>query len=162
MRQSGCYLLGFGIESGNHAVLKRANKQLDLDRVAGQVAMVRRHGLITFGYFILGLPGETFRSGLATIRYAATSELDLAHFGLYAPYPGSVDFVRAKDRPGLRNWDNYLFITPFPGSGLSPRALKTLLRLAYPSFYLQPARMRLLARTLGPRQILEAARVLYR
>jgi radical SAM superfamily enzyme YgiQ (UPF0313 family) len=161
MRQSGCYLLGFGIESGDRAVLKRTNKKLDLDRVADLVAMVRSQGLITFGYFILGLPGETFRSGLATIRYAAASQLDLAHFGLYAPYPGSADFARAKDQPGLRDWNNYLFITPFPVSDLSPMAQKTLLRLAYPAFYLHPARMRLLARMMGPRQVLEAARVLY-
>lgn len=161
MRRSGCYLLGFGIESGDRSVLERTNKHLNLDCVADRVAMVRHHGIIAFGYFILGLPGETIRSALETIRYAARSELDLAHFGLYAPYPGSLEFECLKDLPELRNWDSYLFITPFPGSDLSPRALKMLLRLAYPFFYLHPARVRLLARVMGPQQLSEAARVLY-
>lgn len=160
MRRSGCYLLGFGIESGDPRILARTRKRLDLDILADRVAMVRRHGIITFGYFILGLPGETFRSGLETVRLAARSELDLAHFGLFAPYPGSETFEDMRDRPGMRDWDSYLFIKPSPGADLAPGELKALLRLSYPAFYLHPRRARLLARVMGPRQLVEAARAL--
>lgn len=161
MKRSGCYLLGFGIESGDPEVLRRVNKKLDLEGVAERVAMVRRHGIMTFGYFILGLPGETRQSALKTIRFAAKSKFDLAHFGLYAPYPGSAEFEKVRSLPRVNEWDKYLFITPFPVSDLSPLALKGLLRLAYPAFYMNPKRARLLARMMGPKQFAEAVRILY-
>ena len=161
MKRSGCYLLGFGIESGEPEVLRRVHKNLDLDGVADRIAMVRRHGIMTFGYFILGLPGETRQSALKTIRFAAKSKFDLAHFGLYAPYPGSAEFEKVRSLPRVNEWDKYLFITPFPVSDLSPLALKGLLRLAYPAFYMNPKRARLLARMMGPKQFAEAVRILY-
>lgn len=161
MKKSGCYLLGFGIESGDPEVLRRVNKKLDLDGVAARVDMVRRAGILTFGYFILGLPGETRASAMRTVRYAVNSKFDLAHIGLYAPYPGSAEFEKVKDRPRVREWDKYLFITPFPVCDLSPAVLKGLLRISYPAFYINPRRARLLARMMGPKQFTEAVRVLY-
>jgi len=161
MKKSGCYLLGFGIESGDRAVLARVRKRLDLARVADPVAMVRAQGVITFGYFILGLPGESYASVLETIRYAAGSALDLAHFGIFAPYPGSEDYDRMKDLPGMRDWDRYLFYKPFPVSDVPPDELKALLRFAYPFFFVRPSRLRLLAGELAPRHWPEIARILY-
>ncbi len=161
MKRSGCYLLGFGIESADRDVLRRARKPLDLDAVARTVALVRQHGILTFGTFILGWPGETRASVLETIRYAASLELDIAHYGLYAPYPGSHDFEEMRDRPGLRDWDRYLAFEALPCSDLPPAELKALLRRAYADFYLRPARLRLYARMLGPAQLWAAARTLY-
>jgi radical SAM superfamily enzyme YgiQ (UPF0313 family) len=161
MKRSGCYLLGFGIESGDQAVLAHVHKRLNLDLVADAVHMVREQGVITFGYFILGLPGDTYASALRTIRYAAGSELDLAHFGIFAPYPGSAEYERLEHLPGLHDWDRYLFYKPFPVSDVPPDQLKALLRFAYPHFFLRPARLRLLARELGPGRWPEVARVLY-
>jgi radical SAM superfamily enzyme YgiQ (UPF0313 family) len=161
MKKSGCYVLGFGIESGNRAVLARAQKRLNLDLVADAVRMVREQGIITFGYFILGLPGDTYASTLETIRYAAASDLDLAHFGVFAPYPGSAEYERLKDLPDVHDWDRYLFFKPFPVSDVPADELKALLRFSYPYFFLRPARVRLLARELGPAGWAEVARVLF-
>ena len=124
--------------------------------MADTIALVRQHGIMTFGTFILGLPGETRRTMLETIRYAARSDLDIAHFGLYALYPGSSDFEKMKDRPSLRDWDRYLLFEAVPCSPLPPQQMKALLRRAYASFYL-----RLYARLLKPAQLREAARSLY-
>ena len=161
MKQSGCYLLGFGLESADSGVLKRANKHMALDRVADTVAMVRRRGIMTFGTFILGLPGETRQSALETIRYAANSDLDIAHFGLYVPFPGSRDFEEMRDRPGLRDWSSYVLFEALPCSDLPPREMKALLRRAYASFYFRPARMRLFTKMFRPAQLREAMRAFY-
>jgi len=161
MRRSGCYLLGFGIETADRDVLRRTGKDLDLDRVTDTIAMVRSHGILTFGTFVLGMPGETRRSVLETVRFAVDSGLDIAHFGLYAPYPGSRDFDAVRDVPGLREWDRYVAFETLPCSDLSAAERKALLRRAYASFYLRPARWRLYRQMLGPAQLQAAARALF-
>jgi radical SAM superfamily enzyme YgiQ (UPF0313 family) len=161
MKRSGCYLLGFGLESANRDVLARTGKRLELDRVLDTIALVREHGLTTFGTFVLGLPGETRASALETIRYAVDSGLDIAHFGAYAPYPGSPDFELVRHRPELRDWDRYVAFDALPGGALPPAELKALLRRAYASFYLRPARWRLYRQMLGPAQVLAASRALF-
>lgn len=148
MSRSGCYLLGFRIESPDGT---------DADAIA----TARRHGIMTFGTFILGFPGETRQTMLETIRYAVRSGVDIAHFGFYAPYPGSDDFDKMKDLPGMRDWDRYLLFEPLPCLPLPPGQMKAILRRAYLSFYVRPERLRLYAQLLKPAQMLEAARALY-
>ena len=164
MRRSGAYLMGFGIEAADRALLTRAGKPTDLDRVSDAIALVRRAGILTFGTFILGLPGQTRAAIEETIRYAVDAELDVAHFGLYAPYPGSPDFEAlarsASPPPGLRDWDRYVLSEPHPAASLPPQELKALLRRAYLSFYLRPARQRLYRRMMKPASIREAGRAL--
>jgi anaerobic magnesium-protoporphyrin IX monomethyl ester cyclase len=165
MRRSGCYLLGFGVEAADPALLQRSGKPIDLDRVSDGIAMVRRQGILCFGTFILGMPGQTRGAILETTRFAVSSALDIAHFGLYAPYPGSPDFdtLASSDPPppGLRDWDRYLLSEAHPAASLPPAELKALLRRAYLSFYLRPARQRLYRKMLHPSSIREAGRALH-
>ena len=62
MKQAGCKRVGFGVESGNQAVLDSIKKQQTIEDVRdGLHAMPRTAGLQTMGFFIFGLPGETRR-----------------------------------------------------------------------------------------------------
>ncbi|HDZ59663.1 MAG TPA: radical SAM protein, partial [Actinobacteria bacterium] len=70
MQRSGCYALGFGIESGSQKVLDINHKRLNLEKVAGKVEMVKGHGIETNGFFIIGLPGETVDTIKETVCFA--------------------------------------------------------------------------------------------
>ncbi|MDD5476676.1 MAG: radical SAM protein [Candidatus Omnitrophica bacterium] len=100
MREAGCYLVGFGIESGSQEILNRAQKQLNLSRVAQVVKMANKHDILTYGFFIIGLLGETKKTIRQTIDFAKKLPLDRAWFNVLVPYPGTEIFdLYSKGKP---------------------------------------------------------------
>ena len=89
MKRSGCYMLAFGLESGNQAILDRVRKRADLATIRSAIDSARREGIITQGFFIFGLPGETEATIRETIAFAKDSGLDRAQFLLLDVLPGS-------------------------------------------------------------------------
>lgn len=59
MREGGCEYVYVGLESGSDEVLKLMNKKCSVEHNARAVANARRVGIVTFGLFISGFPGET-------------------------------------------------------------------------------------------------------
>lgn len=182
MRRSGCYSLGFGIESGSQAVLEKNNKKLKLDRVADQVEMVKRHGIEAFGFFIIGLPGETVETIRETIRFARRVPFDRANFGLLSPLPGSSIFnehvlakaggegkaggetkTGAETKAGSEGFDHRVlnYFNPFPIGGLDSRELNRWQRRAVYSFYLRPVPLLKVIRDLRPAQVKQMVKALF-
>ena len=90
MKQSGCYELTFAFESGDEKVLRDiVNKPLDLGKARETVKMVKRHGLDTYGFFIIGFPGETREQILNTLRFIREVRLDRISLLLANPLPGT-------------------------------------------------------------------------
>jgi radical SAM superfamily enzyme YgiQ (UPF0313 family) len=145
--RSGGYQLGFGLESGDPEILRHAGKRLDLDSAARAIAACRRAGISTFGFFVLGLPGETSGSIARTIEYADGLALDHAHAALAIPYPGS-ELFRDLDRAHKihHNWEEYRHTTVFPTCDLEADVLRAAIRRFYLSFYGRPRRALGLAR----------------
>lgn len=108
LKQTGCYQVGFGLETGSAEVLKRVNKRIKLDEVASAVRQYKKHGISTFGFFVFGMPGETEQTIEDTIRFACNLELDHIHAGILTPYPGSPIFNDALSR-GMKflDWEHY-------------------------------------------------------
>ena len=92
MREAGCYLVGLGIESGNQEILNRAEKKLDLSQVEEKVRLAKKHKILTYGFFIIGLLGETKKTIRQTIEFAKKLPLDKAWFNVLVPYPGTEVF----------------------------------------------------------------------
>ena len=59
MKRAGFYKLAFGVESADPDVLRTCRKRLDLDRLEQVVTMAKKMGFVVYGFFIIGLPGET-------------------------------------------------------------------------------------------------------
>jgi anaerobic magnesium-protoporphyrin IX monomethyl ester cyclase len=92
MSRAGCHLLTWGIESGNEEILKKAHKGYRMDQVASALEWARRAGIKNWGYFIIGLPGETVETIKVTIDLSKKLPLDIALFFVAAPYPGTPFF----------------------------------------------------------------------
>ncbi|GAA5192029.1 hypothetical protein GCM10023322_50730 [Rugosimonospora acidiphila] len=59
MREGGCEYVYVGLESGSDEVLQFMNKKCSVEHNARAVANARKVGILTFGLFISGFPGET-------------------------------------------------------------------------------------------------------
>lgn len=92
MGQAGCRLISWGIESGNEEILRHARKGADPKKAERALRWARNAGIMNWGYFIIGLPGETEETIQDTIQFAKKLPLDIALFHVAAPYPGTPFF----------------------------------------------------------------------
>jgi len=77
MRDSGCFGVKIGFESGNQYVIDSiVNKRLNLERARETVGVIKKAGMSVHGTFTYGLPGETVEQMQDTKRYIATLGLD--------------------------------------------------------------------------------------
>lgn len=77
MKESGCFGVKIGFESGNqHVIDTIVNKRLDLEAARETVLAIKRAGMTVHGTFTYGLPGETVEQMHDTKRYIASLGLD--------------------------------------------------------------------------------------
>jgi radical SAM superfamily enzyme YgiQ (UPF0313 family) len=89
MKQAGISKLAFGIESADEEVLRLCKKQSDLNKIAESAQLARELGFTVFGFFIIGLPGETEEAFQKTLDYARGINLDVANFCMAIPFVGT-------------------------------------------------------------------------
>ncbi len=108
MARSGCWMISWGIESGDEEMLRRMHKGTQLEGIRRALTWSRQAGIRNWGYFIIGLPGETVASIQRTIALSKELPLDLALFHIAAPHPGTPFFFEVLEngwfRPGTR-WE---------------------------------------------------------
>lgn len=94
IKQSGCYLLSFGAESGSPQILKKIKKDVLPEQIINSAKMCLAHDIIPQYSFMIGLPGESRKDMLATLSLID----DLVKLGpqvqilgpqAFRPYPGS-------------------------------------------------------------------------
>lgn len=89
MSKAGCWFMSWGIESANEAILKSIHKGYRQEQVGQALTWAKQAGIRNWGYFIIGLPGETEETIRQTIAFSKKLPLDLALFHVAAPYPGT-------------------------------------------------------------------------
>jgi radical SAM superfamily enzyme YgiQ (UPF0313 family) len=109
MKQAGCWMIAWGIESASSSVLRRAKKGITPEKAVRALRWSREAGIGNWGYFIIGLPGETEESIAQTTRFARSLPLDLALFHVAVPYPGTPFYYEALERGWLKmeRWEDY-------------------------------------------------------
>ena len=143
MSQAGCWLISWGIESGSPDILKRIHKGYRFEQAEQALRMAKRAGIKNWGYFIIGLPGETEETVRQTIDYAKRLPLDLALFHIAAPHPGTPFFFQVVEngwfRPGTR-WEevdmDQSTVLDYPG--LPAERLEYWQRRAFREWALRP------------------------
>jgi magnesium-protoporphyrin IX monomethyl ester (oxidative) cyclase len=104
MKQSGCYRLTFGIESGCEETRKFIKKKVPLEQATRMIKHSNKIGLWTICTFILGFPYETKAHMRESIHYAIESETDMGVFYALMPHPTS-DVYSVFKNEGLLDLD---------------------------------------------------------
>ena len=146
MKEAGCKRVGFGVESGNQAVLDSIRKNQTLDDVRRAFKEAKAAGLETMGFFIFGLPADTEETMEDTIRFALELDPDLANFMMAAPYPGTElwDIARESGRLFSMDWRDYAIHDEkarYELPTLPPELVERKWHEAYRRFYLRPSRI---------------------
>ena len=90
MARAGCIGINMGIESADERVLRNLKrKPVPFQRAEKIIKSCNKNNIAPFCFFILGLPGETKKSALKTIRYALKLDPAFLQFTVATPYPGT-------------------------------------------------------------------------
>jgi anaerobic magnesium-protoporphyrin IX monomethyl ester cyclase len=92
LKETGCISAAVGIESADDYVLQLIKKGERFEQIENGIKMLGNAGVNTKGYFIIGLPGQTYNSVLKTIQKAKELKkhgMVQADFYTFTPYPGS-------------------------------------------------------------------------
>jgi anaerobic magnesium-protoporphyrin IX monomethyl ester cyclase len=76
MKEAGCKMISFGVESGSDAVLDLMRKGINSKMIEKAVNIVKKRGLIARCSLIFGYPGERFIDFLSTINLCRKLGLD--------------------------------------------------------------------------------------
>jgi radical SAM superfamily enzyme YgiQ (UPF0313 family) len=155
MAQAGNWLIAWGIESGSAEVLKRARKGYRMEQAPQALAWAKKAGIMNWGYFIIGLPGETEETIQQTIALSKKLPLDIALFHIAAPYPGTPFFFQVLEngwfRPGTR-WEQVDMdkstVLDYPG--LPAERLEYWQKRAFREWAMRPGPAWTFLKTLSP------------
>ncbi|MBD3188280.1 radical SAM protein [Candidatus Bathyarchaeota archaeon] len=96
MKRAGVYRVFLGIESGNQSIVNEIKKGLDLGKIHDFVKLLKEYRIDHYGYFMLGLPNDTYGTMMDTINYAIKLNLK-PHFHKTIAFPGTRLFEITKD-----------------------------------------------------------------
>ncbi|MEI7554281.1 radical SAM protein [Candidatus Chlorohelix sp.] len=102
MAKSGCWMISWGLESGSEEVLKHMKKGINEEKTRKALAASKKFGIKNWGYFIIGMPGETVDTIKQTIRFAKSLPLDIALFHIAVPYPGTPFYYDALENGWIK------------------------------------------------------------
>jgi radical SAM PhpK family P-methyltransferase len=89
MAESGCKGVFLGIESGSPRILKNMNKAATIEKYRDGIKLLKQHGILTFGSFIIGFPGETSETVAETVDFIKETRLDYYRALLWYCEPGT-------------------------------------------------------------------------
>ncbi|MBN1223237.1 MAG: radical SAM protein [Candidatus Aminicenantes bacterium] len=145
MKKAGCWMVSFGVESGNQEILDLCGKRITLEQSKKAIQISHEAGLISIGHFVLGFPGESGDTLRQTVRFSSAIDPDFAEFYIATPFPGSRLFENVKKKIEL-DWNDIRYDHDPYDTNFD---LEKIRKSAYFRFYLRPKKIMRFIRLFG-------------
>ena len=98
LKAAGCYRVRMGVESGSNRMLEDIRKRLTIEKAMAAVENIKKHGLESRAFFLVGFPQETEETLQATFEAMERIPCDEIIYSVFTPYPGSEGFRFCQQR----------------------------------------------------------------
>jgi radical SAM superfamily enzyme YgiQ (UPF0313 family) len=88
MKESGCYEISVGIESGNQKILDSMKKGLTLQTMREKTDLINKHNIDVVGFIMVGYPLETTDTIEDSRKLALELPLKRVSLTRFSPFPG--------------------------------------------------------------------------
>ncbi|HAR62378.1 MAG: hypothetical protein DKM50_11540 [Candidatus Margulisiibacteriota bacterium] len=141
MKKAGCWQISYGIESGCQEILDLVKKNVTLAQIRNALALTKKVGIRSLGYFMVGFPTETKATIDRTIRFACSLELNDFKMNFLTPFPGT-ELHSVAEQYGSFNkaWNKMnMYVEPaFIPHDLTREELIAAKKRAFFRFYVRP------------------------
>ncbi|MGI8906839.1 MAG: B12-binding domain-containing radical SAM protein [Candidatus Sumerlaeaceae bacterium] len=149
MKKAGCWIVAFGVESGNEKTLELIKKKATVDQAREAVRLCREAGVKSSVYLLMGLPWDTPETLEDNVQFAKEIQPDFVEIFYTYPFPGTELHKIALEKglivPGEIPQEAYAN-PAMGGMYMTKEELASWRRRSLRRIYLQP---RYIARTLA-------------
>lgn len=89
MKQAGCTLIHYGVETASERIMKLIKKNITKDKIIEGINLTKESGIDTACFFMFGFPTETKQEMDETIEFAKELNPTYASFHIAIPYPNT-------------------------------------------------------------------------
>ncbi|MDD5610069.1 MAG: radical SAM protein [Candidatus Omnitrophica bacterium] len=144
MKKAGLFFGFVGVESCSKKKLDKYKKALAPEQAKKAIRLLKKHGIHTYCFFIIGERDEDREDILETLRFAKELDPTIAIFSCATPFPGT-DYYRALEDSGvieIKDWSKYDLAHPIaPTKYLSIKEVQELQGYCFRSFYVRPLKI---------------------
>lgn len=164
MKEAGCFLIKYGVESGVQTTLDAIDKKKVLDDVVHAFAVTKKVGITVHATVMIGAANETRQTICQTREFVKKLGPDSVQFSICTPLPGTKfwDECEANGWVSYDRWEDFDGVTggvlEFPG--LSKDQIREAVQDSYLDYYSSPAHIKQRLRTMikGPERMSQFVR----
>ena len=141
LKQAGCWMIGFGVESGNQGIIDNTKKGITLEQTRKAFKMTRQVGLETTAHTVMGLLGESPKTVKETFKFIKEIDPDFAQFYCAVPMPWTELYVEAEKKGYIQSkkYEDYEQDRSIMHTGkMTPQEVEKWRGWIYKRFYIRP------------------------
>lgn len=89
MKEAGCVLISYGLESGSQKVLDSMKKKITAEQIENTIRLTRKAKIGIQGNFLFGDPAETDETLKESLEFQEKNKLYFADWSMVIPYPAT-------------------------------------------------------------------------